>query len=76
MSPAGIPDALASIRDDFLALGQTDRLQLLLEFSDELPDPPAGVVPANPHGPFAAAIARLDQEQSDDWQNAAIALTS
>lgn len=47
MSPAGIPDALASIRDDFLALGQTDRLQLLLEFSDELPDPPAGVVPAD-----------------------------
>ncbi|ERK70824.1 MULTISPECIES: SufE family protein [Leifsonia] len=28
---------LAEIRDDFLALEQPDRLQLLLEFSDELP---------------------------------------
>lgn len=45
MSDAGIPEALAGIRDDFLALGQSDRLQLLLEFSDELPEPPDGVVP-------------------------------
>jgi cysteine desulfuration protein SufE len=28
---------LAAIRDDFQALGQKERLQLLLEFSDELP---------------------------------------
>jgi len=47
MSEAGIPEALATIRDDFLALGQSDRLQLLLEFSDDLPEPPEGVVPAD-----------------------------
>ncbi|MCA5923487.1 SufE family protein [Curtobacterium oceanosedimentum] len=34
---APLPDTLAEIRDDFLALGQKDRLQLLLEFSNELP---------------------------------------
>ncbi|WP_223690735.1 SufE family protein [Leifsonia poae] len=33
--------ALAEIRDDFLALEQPDRLQLLLEFSNELPELPA-----------------------------------
>ncbi|QIZ98988.1 SufE family protein [Leifsonia sp. PS1209] len=38
-SPALAP-ALAEIRDDFLALEQPDRLQLLLEFSEELPDLP------------------------------------
>ncbi|MEF2979035.1 SufE family protein [Subtercola sp. YIM 133946] len=32
--------ALAEIRDDFLELTQKDRLQLLLEFSNELPDLP------------------------------------
>jgi cysteine desulfuration protein SufE len=32
--------ALQEIRDDFLALEQPDRLQLLLEFSDELPELP------------------------------------
>lgn len=32
--------ALAEIRDDFLALEQSDRLQLLLEFSEELPELP------------------------------------
>ncbi|PZE84048.1 SufE family protein [Curtobacterium sp. MCBD17_032] len=32
-----LPRPLAEIRDDFLALTQNDRLQLLLEFSDELP---------------------------------------
>jgi len=47
MSEVGIPEALATIRDDFLALGQSDRLQLLLEFSDELPEPPEGIVPAD-----------------------------
>jgi cysteine desulfuration protein SufE len=31
---------LAEIRDDFQALEQNDRLQLLLEFSDDLPDLP------------------------------------
>ncbi|MFT4028951.1 MAG: SufE family protein [Protaetiibacter sp.] len=38
----GLPAKLAEIRDDFLALSQADRLQLLLEFSRELPElPPA-----------------------------------
>ncbi|MBE7700851.1 SufE family protein [Oerskovia sp. Sa1BUA8] len=36
-----LPPVLAEIRDDFLALGERDRLQLLLEFSRELPDLPA-----------------------------------
>jgi len=36
-----LPEALATIRDDFLALPQPERLQLLLEFSRELPELPA-----------------------------------
>ncbi len=36
-----LPAQLAEIRDDFLALEQPDRLQLLLEFSNELPSLPA-----------------------------------
>jgi cysteine desulfuration protein SufE len=36
-----LPPALAEIRDDFLELSQQDRLQLLLEFSNELPALPA-----------------------------------
>ena len=36
-----LPAPLAEIRDDFLALGVPDRLQLLLEFSNELPALPA-----------------------------------
>jgi len=35
-----LPAQLAEIRDDFLALGVRDRLQLLLEFSQELPELP------------------------------------
>ena len=43
--PVGdIPAALAAIRDDFLALSVPDRLQLLLEFSDSLPEVPTGLV--------------------------------
>jgi len=38
MSP--LPETLASIREDFLELEERDRLQLLLEFSNELPDLP------------------------------------
>ncbi|MET1043352.1 MAG: SufE family protein [Microbacteriaceae bacterium] len=34
---ADLPAPLAEIKDDFLALEQRDRLQLLLEFSNELP---------------------------------------
>ena len=42
MSPSDepLPTNLATIRDDFLALGVPDRLQLLLEFSDSLPEVP------------------------------------
>jgi cysteine desulfuration protein SufE len=36
-----LPSALAEIRQDFLDLGVKDRLQLLLEFSNELPELPA-----------------------------------
>lgn len=35
-----LPPALDEIREDFLALGVRDRLQLLLEFSNELPELP------------------------------------
>lgn len=37
MSEPDLPPALATIRDDFLALEQHDRLGLLLEFANELP---------------------------------------
>jgi len=37
---ADLPEALAAIVDDFTALSQSDRLQLLLEFSQGLPDLP------------------------------------
>jgi cysteine desulfuration protein SufE len=36
-----LPDALAEIRDEFLELPEADRLLLLLEFSNELPQVPA-----------------------------------
>jgi cysteine desulfuration protein SufE len=39
-STAALPSSLAEIRDEFLALGLKDRLQLLLEFSNELPELP------------------------------------
>ncbi|WAB83326.1 SufE family protein [Microcella daejeonensis] len=35
-----LPPALAETREDFLALTEKDRLQLLLEFSNELPELP------------------------------------
>jgi len=40
MTESAIPAALAEIRDDFLALEQRERLQLLLEFANSLPDLP------------------------------------
>ena len=40
-----LPESLREIRDDFLALGVSDRLQLLLEFSENLPEVPEGIVP-------------------------------
>jgi cysteine desulfuration protein SufE len=38
MANATLPASLAAIRDDFLALDQGERLQLLLEFSQSLPE--------------------------------------
>ncbi len=39
-SDAALPATLAEIRDDFLALPERERLQLLLEFANELPELP------------------------------------
>jgi cysteine desulfuration protein SufE len=41
VSESDLPSALATIRDDFLALEQHERLVLLLEFANELPELPA-----------------------------------
>ena len=40
MTTEALPTQLAAIRDDFLALEERDRLMLLLEFSNELPELP------------------------------------
>lgn len=40
MTEQALPEQLADIRDDFLALELKTRLQLLLEFSNELPELP------------------------------------
>ena len=40
MTEQQLPEALAQIRDDFLALDERERLQLLLEFSNSLPELP------------------------------------
>jgi len=40
MTDSTLPAALAEIRDDFLALEQRERLEMLLEFSNELPELP------------------------------------
>ncbi|KRB37805.1 SufE family protein [Microbacterium sp. Root180] len=41
MTDAALPESLAAIRDEFLELPESDRLQLLLEYSQELPAVPA-----------------------------------
>ncbi|MFG6401431.1 MULTISPECIES: SufE family protein [unclassified Microbacterium] len=41
MTETVLPASLAEIREDFLALPEPERLQLLLEFSQELPAMPA-----------------------------------
>lgn len=41
MSESDLPESLARIRDEFQALEQPDRLLLLLEFAQELPELPA-----------------------------------
>ncbi|MEN2740938.1 SufE family protein [Microbacterium sp. X-17] len=40
MTSTGLPTALAETRDEFLELPEADRLQLLLEYSRELPPMP------------------------------------
>lgn len=40
MTESTLPPTLAEIRDDFLALEQRERLEMLLEFSNELPELP------------------------------------
>jgi cysteine desulfuration protein SufE len=40
-----LPAQLAAIRDDFVSLSNPDKLQLLLEYSQSLPDVPEGIVP-------------------------------
>jgi cysteine desulfuration protein SufE len=40
VSEPAVPQALAEIRDDFLELEQSERLQLLLEFANSLPELP------------------------------------
>jgi cysteine desulfuration protein SufE len=40
VTDSATPAALAEIREEFLALSQQERLQLLLEFSNELPELP------------------------------------
>ena len=39
--PPGLPPALAEIVEEFAEVGPSDRLQMLLEYSDELPALPA-----------------------------------
>lgn len=41
MTAAALPDSLAEIQADFLSLPESERLQLLLEFANELPAIPA-----------------------------------
>lgn len=41
MTNSELPEALARIRQDFLELEQSDRLTLLLEFANELPELPS-----------------------------------
>jgi cysteine desulfuration protein SufE len=36
-----LPEVLSQTQDDFLDLGDQDKIQLLIEFADELPDLPA-----------------------------------
>lgn len=43
MTDTHLPAVLAEIRDEFLDTPEADRLLLLLEFSDELPEVPADV---------------------------------
>ncbi|MFD5225527.1 SufE family protein [Microbacterium sp. NPDC058342] len=41
MTDTHLPERLAEFRDEFLELAEADRLELLLEFANELPEVPA-----------------------------------
>ncbi|MGL3150650.1 SufE family protein [Microbacterium sp. A82] len=43
MTDTPAPDTLAEIRGEFLELAESERLELLLEFANELPDVPAAL---------------------------------
>ncbi|HWT33682.1 MAG TPA: SufE family protein [Microbacterium sp.] len=43
MTDAALPQPLAEIRDEFLELDAPERLELLLEYADDLPDVPDDV---------------------------------
>jgi len=43
MTDAALPQPLAEIRDEFLERDATERLELLLEYADDLPDVPDDV---------------------------------
>ncbi|GAA1481801.1 SufE family protein [Gordonia sinesedis] len=47
MTDTDLPPALAEIVDDFAALGDSDKITLLLEFAGELPDLPEDLVEAS-----------------------------
>lgn len=42
--PSDLPESLREIRDDFLSMTTQQRLELLLEFSESLPEVPDGMV--------------------------------
>lgn len=56
---AALPPALAEIVEEFTALGERDRLLLLLEFSKDLPDPPSRLSAAG-----STALERVPECQS------------
>lgn len=43
-APSVLPPGLHAIREDFLSMDTPERLQLLLEFSDNLPEVPPGLI--------------------------------
>ena len=53
-----LPAALEEIARDFTAMSPRDRLTLLLDFSDGLPDLPERYVAGNLNGPEAASLAK------------------
>jgi sulfur transfer protein SufE len=50
VTDATLPEALVEIREEFLALDVRNRLQLLLEVSNELPEPATRTTPTCSNG--------------------------